>query len=256
MAFKEHPNFSLPSSPTATIWRYMDLAKFLSLLDKRALFFVRVDKLASQDPFEGFYTNVNVLADNIQFSDKTEEWRNKRNRFMQELAKAEREVTFASSWHTQEHESAAMWNLYIRSNEGIAVESSYDRLVAALQDYGDFEVFIGMMKYIDYQHEIIPLGNTLSPFMYKRKSFEHEKELRALIWTPQDGKNFIGNPAINKFRDHVGLYVPVNLEVLISRVFVSPTAPQWMLELLESVVNMYGLKAPVVQSDLASTPVY
>jgi hypothetical protein len=248
----------------------MDLAKFLSLLDKEALFFVRVDKLAVQDPFEGFYTNVNVLADKIQFSDTTEEWRQQTgiqdektlqlviesNRRIRDVVKADREVTFASSWHTQEHESAAMWNLYVRSSEGIAVESSYDRLVAALQDYGDFEVHIGMMKYIDYQREFIPLGNMLSPFMYKRKSFEHEKELRALIWTPQHGKNVIGNPALNKFRDHVGLCVPVNLEVLISRVFVAPTAPHWMLELLESVVKKYGLKAPVVQSDLASTPVY
>jgi len=270
MAYKEHPEFVPPSTPSATIWRYMDLAKFLSLIDKSALFFVRMDKLTTQDPFEGFYTNVNVQADNIQFSDMTEEWREQTkirdeqlfrmivesNKRMREFVKANRETTFVNSWHTQEYESAAMWNLYVRSHEGIAIESSYERLVASLSNYEEFEVFIGMMKYIDYQRDFIPLANTLSPFMYKRKSFEHEKELRALIWTPQHGKNVMGNPALNKFRDQIGIYVPVNIEKLISRIFVAPTAPHWMLELLESLVKKYGLEMNVIQSDLASTPVY
>src|SRR5574340_1150825 len=123
MAFKEHPEFLPPPNPNATIWRYMDMAKFLSLIDKSALFFVRVDKLASQDPFEGFYTNANVQADNIQFSDMTEEWREQTDikdeqtfrtiieshKQIRQVVKAEREVTFVSAWHTQEHESAAMW---------------------------------------------------------------------------------------------------------------------------------------------------
>jgi hypothetical protein len=169
MAFKEHPEFPPPSNPDATIWRYMDLAKFLSLLDRSALFFVRLDKLAEVDPFEGYYTAVNVQADNVRFEEMPEEWRertgirdeqtfrmiiemNKRSR---ELVKNDRQTTFVSSWHAQEHESAAMWNLYVRSQEGIAVQSTYQRLVNSLAGYGEFEIFIGMMRYIDYQAEFI-----------------------------------------------------------------------------------------------------
>lgn len=270
MAFKEHPEFLPPSSLDAVIWRYMDLAKLLSLIDRAALYFVRVDKLASQDPFEGFYTNANVQADNIQYSDVPKELLEKNNikdentfrmiiesnKQIRAFVKAQREYTFVNSWHAQEHESAAMWNFYVKSNEGIAIESSYARLITALANYEDFEVHIGMMKYIDYYREFIPAGNMLSPFLYKRKSFEHEKELRALIWTPQNGKNTIGNLSENKFRDQAGLYIPVNLEALISRVYLSPTAPYWMLELLESLFKKYGLKIRIVQSDLATTPVY
>lgn len=270
MAFKEHPEFTPPSSSSATVWRYMDLAKFLSLVDKAALFFVRVDKLSTLDPFEGLYTNANVEKENLVFSDTTEEWRDqtgirderafstllKSRKVVRETMKAGRTVTFVNSWHVQEHESDAMWNLYVRSLEGIAIESSYNRLVTALSGYEEFDVNIGMIRYIDYRHDCIPQWNALSPFMYKRRSFEHEKELRALIWTPQYGKNEIGDPARNRFRDQDGLYVPVNLEELISRIYVAPTAPHWMLELLESLVKKYGLKKEVVQSDLASTPVY
>ena len=42
--YQEHPSFN-PPSDNATLWRYMDFTKFVSLLDKSALFFVRADKL-------------------------------------------------------------------------------------------------------------------------------------------------------------------------------------------------------------------
>ncbi len=37
------------------IWRYLDFTKFLSYLDKKALFFTRADKL--DDIFEGKFTD-------------------------------------------------------------------------------------------------------------------------------------------------------------------------------------------------------
>ena len=269
MPFEEHEEFLPPPNPEATIWRYMDLAKFLSLLDKSSLFFVRVDKLAAQDPFEGYYTNLNVRFDTLKFSDTSEEFRNQigvkdeksfdafmwSKKLIREYGKGDRERTFVNSWHAQEQESAAMWSLYVKSNEGIAIESTYERLVSSFAEYDQFGVHVGMVKYIDYQTDLIPYRNGLLPFITKRLSFEHEKELRALIWTPEHGKNDMA-PGINRYGDHAGLYVPVNLTKLIKRILVAPTAPHWMLELLESLVKKFDLELVVVQSDLASTPIY
>ena len=60
--------------------------------------------------------------------------------------------------------------------------------------YDEFEIHVGRINYIDCEKEFIPLDNSLSPFMYKRKNFEFEDELRALIWTPQHGKNNMTDP--------------------------------------------------------------
>jgi hypothetical protein len=38
--------------PTSTLWRYLDLAKFISLLEESALYFCRGDNFVN-DPFEG-----------------------------------------------------------------------------------------------------------------------------------------------------------------------------------------------------------
>ena len=232
----------------------MDFAKFLSLIDRSALFFIRVDKLASIDPFEGYYTTANLQVDNLKFGDLPQEWRERTNikdektfkliiesnKRIREFTKLERETTFVNSWHVQEHESAAMWNIYIRSQEGIAIESTFERLINSFSQYQDFEIHVGMVKYIDYAREIIPPGNLLSPFMYKRKSFEHERELRALIWTPQHGKNMMGNPEQNKFRDSAGIYVSADLKTLINRVYLAPTTEPWTLELIRNVLHKYG----------------
>lgn len=37
-----------------------------------------------------------------------------------------------------------------------------------------------MIKYIDYKKDWIPEKNMFYPFVHKRKSYEHEKEVRAI----------------------------------------------------------------------------
>src|SRR5690242_7377308 len=41
------------SNSTACVWRYMDFAKLIALLNDSALFFSRADQLSNADPFEG-----------------------------------------------------------------------------------------------------------------------------------------------------------------------------------------------------------
>jgi len=270
MPFKEHPEFLPPASSNAKIWRYMDLAKFLSLLDKNSLYFARLDKLSEFDPFEGCYTYLNLQFDNIDFNSLPEVWKEATgikdeglfnaikhgNKQSRGFAKFQRSLTFVNSWHMKEYESAAMWKIYLTSNEGIAVQSTYGRLVESLASYNDFEVQIGKIKYIDYEKEAIPMGNLLLPFMHKRKSFEHEEELRALIWTPQHGKNDISDPQNNKYANDHGLYVGVDLDLLIDKIFVAPNASSWVSDSIKTVVEKFGLNKKIKQSDLASTPMY
>lgn len=266
MAFKPHPDFIAPQREEV-IWRYMDIAKLLSLLDRRELYFARLDKLGQLDPFEGYYTNANVAIDQLSFSDLPSDWKTGdgaidevnwnalRNSAPERRAfsKAQREMTFVNSWHVQPHESAAMWSQYLKSQDGIAIQSTYGRLCDSFKAYEDFEVFIGMMRYLDYNKDVIPTRNILYPFLSKRRSFEHEKELRCLIWTPQHGKNDLKE---NKFKDVYGLYVSAQIPVLIQKIFVAPTAPSWLGETITSVVGKLGLKVEVVQSNLLAAPLY
>ncbi|MEJ7606329.1 MAG: hypothetical protein WKF37_08675 [Bryobacteraceae bacterium] len=46
---------------------------------------------------------------------------------------------------------------------------------------------------------------------FKRRSFEHERELRIMTWDSKDGAS-----------EEAGKYVPVNLDLVIERVYVLP----------------------------------
>ena len=58
----QHESFRLPTNKDISIWRYMDLGKYLSMLDRRSLFLARAGLLG--DPFEGAPTQLMVAQRN------------------------------------------------------------------------------------------------------------------------------------------------------------------------------------------------
>jgi hypothetical protein len=166
-----HPAFSQPPDLRIQIWRYMDFTKFVALLHAGALFFVRADLL--DDPFEGSYSRANESLRLTVYGKEAP----KISQSIPPFYRWVREWTFLNCWHMNELESAAMWRLYARSNEAIAIRSKYQLLAQALPE----KALLGMVRYIDYDTECLPEGNSFYPFVHKRKPFEHEPEVRAII---------------------------------------------------------------------------
>ena len=54
-----HPSCKLPENLDTPAWRYMDMDKFQSLLNEKALYLCRADRL--QDWFEGTYSRHQIL---------------------------------------------------------------------------------------------------------------------------------------------------------------------------------------------------
>ena len=245
---REYPHLKTPKDENVKIWRYMDFTKFVSLLDKSALFFTRADKLG--DPFEGSFPKIYTELG----SDYGKE------RIPSSIFKNIREYrmflpkcTIVNCWHLNEYESAAMWKLYLKSNEGIAIQSTFDRLKKCFVDE-EYEILIGEVDYIDYEREWIPDSLDIDPFVYKRKSFEHERELRAIVQTFYHNKN--GSINYKKSRLDDGAYIKVNLNTLIDKLYIAPTSPKWICKLIKSTVKKYGLSKRVLQSSLEEIPTF
>jgi hypothetical protein len=252
--YQDHPAFEEPSDENATIWRYIDFTKLASLLDKRALFFVRLDRLG--DPFEGFYSKANVEQAPAVYGsqlagDQLQTLLTGLGQVRRWTKEVMRKRTAVSCWHLNDFESDAMWKLYLRSGDGIAIQSTFRRLADSFSQYTDHTVYIGLVQYADYGTAYIPESNAMSVFMHKRIAFAHEHELRALICEfPTDASN----PSPD-FPDP-GFYVPIQVETLINRIFVAPTSQPWFTDLVTNVVAKYGLNVPIVKSDLAGEPPY
>jgi hypothetical protein len=57
-------------------------------------------------------------------------------------------ATGVSCWRIAEGESHAMWRAYLKSDEGVAIESTVDNLIRAVSP-GDYKLAIGKVKYIE-----------------------------------------------------------------------------------------------------------
>jgi len=238
MPYAKHDTFQFPADPNAKIWRYMDFTKVVSILENNALYFPRFDHL--EDPFE---CSIPVAT-----------W----NRFANtnlpffSFMKNHSQLLYANCWHCNEYESAAMWRLYLKSDEGIAIQSTAIRFAESFRKYPD-DIFIGTVSYIDYDTQEIDSNNTFAYAMHKRMSFQHENEIRAVTVCWEEG-SAPGKRAMSFTPGPIGLSIPVILDQLVEAVYVAPTAQTWLVELVQAIMNRYGQKAPVIHSSLADKP--
>jgi hypothetical protein len=168
-----------------------------------------------------------------------------------------RQVTAVNCWHLNPYESAAMWKLYIYAHQGIAIRSSASKLIASFPDDKNVLIHVGLVNYIDFDTESIPSGNYLSPLLYKRKGFEHERELRAIACKAEitETENQGSIKVLNEPFKAPGEGVPVDLSALIVAIHLAPGSPPWMNDLVASVAERYGLSVPVTKSKLDDEPV-
>ena len=113
----------------------MDFPRFVSMLDREALFFVKASKF--RDLYEGTLPKYNDLNRALVYEEQRNSFQSEEQfiRFietmpstMKSLFKALREIILINSWHYNEYESADMWDLYSQANAGIAIQSTYRKL--------------------------------------------------------------------------------------------------------------------------------
>lgn len=248
-------------SPNAKLWRFMDLSKFLSLIQTQSLFFARADTF--KDPFEGAKGNIEKkeywnnwytgfffhaikqapIDDDKRLSD--DEALKTAKRLLQELNESNeqsRKTTYISCWHENEYESEAMWNLYTNNlDEGIAIQTTFQRLYEALDKEPTIEM--GRVNYIDYSKNYAGLG--LGAFFYKRKSFEHEREVRLVVTKYKSDADL-----------PLGIEMPVDIDKLIERISLSPTCKLWYRKVVEDILVKYNISNKLQQSNLCAKPFY
>ncbi|MDR3502216.1 MAG: DUF2971 domain-containing protein [Legionella sp.] len=233
-----------PVNRDISIWRYMDLPKFLALLSTRMLYFPRADLLG--DKFEGSVSNINAKLyleryhanpGNVASPDR-------------EIYRGLREYVYVSCWHMNESESAAMWSLYGGQKGAIAIRTTYSSLAEALPE----DAILGKVTYADYQNHFIPEDFIETIYMHKRASFSHEREVRALLFNIPKGNS--ENSDLRTPIRSPGISIPVDLDTFIRTVYLSPEAPTWYEELLRDLLRRYGTSLDLLRSDLDDDPIF
>ena len=244
-----------PMSDDQTLWRYLSLSKFISLLSSWSLWFSRLDKLG--DPFEGAATQ-GELNRREAHPEKD---------VLDRIGKAGRHMWFVNCWHMGQTESDAMWQLYSSLEEGIAVCTCAGRLRAALRNsrrqYVDpakeKEIllpgyFFGSVVYAEHTHTQVEGNQYHTKYFLKRPAFQHESEFRVVAPHPSLASD--AGLEIDEDSAHAGIYVPVDLQELITEIVISPGSEAWYRHAVGDLGKRYGLQSPIRSSALGEAPRY
>jgi hypothetical protein len=228
--YLNNPNIKLPQDPDTIVWKYLDLSKFLDLLLSQKLFMSRSDKF--EDQYEGTFSEP-TFEEIKKLSTNNPDFLN--------YYKTHREKVAISSWHINEYESFAMWQIFTQNSEGLAIQSTVKRLQDALAPEKNYKLHIGEVNYIDYKKEYIPFDDLFFPFLFKRKSFQYEREIR-----------IITDVADNNIKLNDGLKINVDISQLIEKIYIHPKSENWYKNLVIQLVKQLGFDFEIEKSDLES----
>ncbi|MFC7213705.1 DUF2971 domain-containing protein [Saliphagus sp. GCM10025334] len=224
------------------IWRYRSLGQFVTLLDREKLWFSRSDNF--DDPYEGSVPPMNIHDRRSKYDEGTQA-------ALSDTYRSFRLLTYLNCWHMNNHESDAMWRLYT-DGRGVAIISTPESVKKSLENTDDLE--FGEVTYIDYSKETICEDSTIAPYYHKRNGFRHEQEYRILY---RDLDKFPENGVpYTKLGDvlNSGKQMSVDVDTLIEKILIGPTAPEWLHSTVKSITEKYGYEFEIESSELNQQP--
>jgi hypothetical protein len=131
---------------------------------------------------------------------------------------------------------------------GTAVDVKRD----ALGNAETLAVEFGAVSYLDHHDDRLPVKGPLlydEPFFRKEKSFEHEREFRAVITDLPIRNN--GVDFNETVFPNAGVAVPVDLDTLVEEIVISPNAPSWFRDTVAHVLTVLNVTK---SAGLSATP--
>ncbi len=226
------------------LWRYMDLAKLMSLLESRTLHFSRYDQfldlsegLLSKPTLESYRQSIGFKNDAKLFQD-FERWINKLGR----------KYAYASCWNAGPHERAVLWSNY---GSTIAIQTTVEQFKKCFEDAPDREpVMLAHLRYGDLSVLNMEKDNVWRPVTYKDIRYEDEHEVRAIYIDDRYRRESSTETPKAPRSTPKAVFAAIDPNVLIEQVVVAPGTSPWVLKLVKKICVRYGIDAPVAASHL------
>lgn len=240
-----------------TLWRYMDIPAFIYSLTKKSLVFVRADLF--EDKYEG--TLPKLTAKMIDDNSRQQINDGKLNKIywnLSEILNKDNKSMYINCWCKENFEMIHMWKIYSKEN-GIAIQTTYEKLKKSI--ISKEKVYPTEINYIDYENDLIDWqSNAMTSFTIKRKEYKSESEFRMLISHPRIVEDQVmhlkTHEEMTPARKSLYLKTPVvhcevDIDILITKIHISPYAPKWYNTFIADIIEKYGLKnVEIIQSDL------
>ncbi|MFC1626152.1 DUF2971 domain-containing protein [Pseudomonadota bacterium] len=212
------------------LWRYIPLISLLDLLQTGELRLPRADSF--EDIQEG-----HIGLDAILKSFPTIQ-------LYQHKEALERQNTecFVSCWHLSSSESLAMWKVYGGHAFSVALVSNVGKVVSACHEHCKDLSSTGMFGEVIYDNYVsdgkinvetmglpfgyrdLPVPISIQTLFMKAQAFSYEQEWRLVLHKPSIKQSSIR------------ISIP-NIEEFIEAIYISPEAPEWMIESIKRLIS-------------------
>ena len=158
----------------------MTFDRLQKLLETELLWFARLDQF--DDPLEGTLTDGELSFDPpayghpVQIRDATSD----------PIAQMMRQTAYVQCWRMGA-ESMAMWDLYGKAQDSVAVTTTVGLLKHQLSK-DTRSVYMAEVEYADWNEPRI-LKGVFDPVLRKIKGYEHESEMRLFFWNVAELRN-------------------------------------------------------------------
>lgn len=227
---KIHSAIKTPDS-SLEIWRYMDLWKFLDILDNSRLFLSQAQQF--EDKLDGRIPS-NKLKSAPGFHPLK-----KLDKFADTSL---RRCNYVNCWSSEINETYPLWKVYSDYRTAVAIKTTIGDLINSVSDATE-QIYIGKVKYVDPNRTYKFGGNTFQFFFEKRNYFSFENEVRILV-----NLNYKDDTELLKLPP--GIFVQVNPQFLIKEIKLAPLADESFKKLIELKLKDMNLKIPVVFSEI------
>lgn len=252
------PNINLPAGDGSEIVvrRYLDTAKFTSFLTD-GIWFGRLSNFS--DSYEG-RSSEEAVRNWMDIKEFAVDEEPVAPYDLADLKKAREEInrnqSLVSCWRYGGNESSVFWNAYIDGTDGLAIETTLDKLKSQMEAATP-EILIGKVRYKQYKgtRERHSTGDVERVFT-KRFAFEDEQELRLVMRRrvndfelTLNGRQFSVDLAASP-----GIQVDIDPNELIDRLILPPGASDRDITRIVQIAEYHGIDAEILRSHLDISP--
>lgn len=227
-----------PEEKAQKVWRYMSYTRFVWMLQKKALWLSRADKLGDNWEVTLSGDQLQRVIDRHPITLVGEPPRESALERAERIIKLWRNKSYINCWSLQAHESHALWRIYCPTSEGVAIQTTLDKLI------GSVGLPVVPVTYLPAGSSAkTPTLEELSST--KRPMFAYEKEVRVINFADDDAAPF-----------PQGFGLPWDCEQHVEALLVHPEANQSFMDTVKETVATYAptLKEKVRWSDMNAKP--
>jgi hypothetical protein len=239
-----HPSLKQPVDPDVRIWRFIKLIPFLHMIHSGMLHVRRADA----------------------FLDDEEEGMPRKDAERRLIANgcghrvtwlAERRADYyVTCWTLCGPQTSWMWRSYA-GDSGVAIESTWRRLQQALEKWPAETCYIGLVEYGYDTWNFDGMDADIRSLLHKRPQFANEREVRGLIRANGagghsrhvDDKGVAHLKPVRPPESSMNYGIRVDLDALLTRIYVAPTASPLFHQGIEESVRGFGHNIEVSSAD-------